>query len=62
MLIKRNKTMRTMQTSVKGYVMVTTSKDGNQKTIVQALSIQDAKRILKQETSLDWYFKGYEEN
>ncbi len=54
--------MSTMQTSVKGYVMVTTSKDGNQKTVVQALSIADAKRILKQETSLDWYFKGYEEN
>ena len=54
--------MRTMQTSVKGYVMVTTSKDGNQKTIVHALSIQEAKRILKQQTSLDWYFKGYTVN
>ncbi len=54
--------MRTMQTSIKGYVMVTLSKDGNQKTVVQALSIPDAKRILKQETNLDWYFKGYEEN
>ena len=54
--------MSTMQTSIKGYVMVTTSKDGNQKTIVQALSIADAKRILKQQTSLDWYFKGYTGN
>ena len=54
--------MSTMQFSVKGYVMVTLSKDGNQKTIVQALSIADAQRILKQETSLDWYFKGYAEN
>ncbi len=62
MLIKRTKAMSTMQTSVKGYVMVTASKDGNQKTIVCALSIPDAKRILKQETGLDWYFKGYEEN
>ena len=62
MLIKRVKTMRTMQTSVKGYIMVTTSKDSNQKTIVQALSIAEAKRILKQQTSLDWYFKGYAEN
>ena len=48
--------------SVKGYVMVTTSKDGNQKTIVHALSIAEAKRILKQQTSLDWYFKGYTGN
>ncbi len=54
--------MSTRQTSVKGYVMVTTSKDGNQKVIVYALSISDAKRILKQETSLDWYFKGHAEN
>jgi len=54
--------MSTMQYSVKGYVMVTTSKDGNQKTTVHALSIADAKRILKQQTSLDWYFKGYTEN
>ena len=54
--------MNTMQTSIKGYVMVTTSKDGNQKTIVHALSIAEARRILKQETGLDWYFKGYEEN
>ena len=54
--------MSTMQTSIKGYVMVTTAKDGNQKTIVYALSIADARRILKQETSLDWYFKGYAEN
>jgi len=54
--------MSTMQTSVKGYMMVTTSKDGNQKTIVQALSIADARCILKQETNLDWYFKGYTEN
>ena len=52
--------MNTMY-SVKGYVMVTLSKDGNQKTTVQALSISDAKSILKQETGLDWYFKGYEE-
>ena len=54
--------MQTNDYSVKGYVMVTLSKDGNQKTIVQALSIADARRILKQETSLDWYFKGYAEN
>ena len=54
--------MSTMQTSVKGYVMVTTAKDGNQKTIIQALSIAEAKRIIKQQTSLDWYFKGYTEN
>ncbi len=54
--------MSTTQYSVKGYVMVTLSKDGNKKTVVYALSIQDARRILKQETSLDWYFKGYEEN
>ncbi len=54
--------MGTTQYSVKGYIMVTLSKDGNQKTIVQALSIAEAKRILKQQTSLDWYFKGYEEN
>ena len=54
--------MRTMQPSIKGYLMVTTSKDGNQKTIVHALSIKDAQRILKQQTSLDWYFKGYTEN
>lgn len=54
--------MSTMQTSVKGYVMITTSKDDNQKTIVQALSIAEAKRILKQETGLDWYFKGYTGN
>ena len=54
--------MSTMQTSIKGYIMVTTSKDGNQKTTVHALSIAEAKRILKQETSLDWYFKGYAEN
>ena len=54
--------MRTMQTSVKGYVMVTTSKDGIQKTIVHALSIAEAKSILKQETGLDWYFKGYTDN
>ena len=54
--------MSTSNYSIKGYVMVTLSQDGNQKTIVQALSIQDAKRILKQETNLDWYFKGYEEN
>ena len=60
--IKRVNTMSTMQTSIKGYVMVTLSKDGNQKTIVQALSIKEAKRILKQQTSLDWYFKGYEDN
>ncbi len=59
MLIKRTKAM---SYSVKGYVMVTLSKDGNQKTVVQALSIADAKRILKQETGLDWYFKGYTEN
>ncbi len=54
--------MSTMKYSVKGYVMVTLSKDGNQKTILQALSIADARRILKEETGLDWYFKGYEEN
>ena len=48
--------------SVKGYVMVTLSKDGNQKTIVYALSISDARSILKQQTGLDWYFKGYAEN
>lgn len=59
---QRVKTMSTMQTSIKGYIMVTTSKDGNQKTIVQALSIAEAKRILKQQTSLDWYFKGYTGN
>ncbi len=62
MLIKRAKTMGTTQYSVKGYVMVTLSKDGNQKTTVYALSIADAQRILKQETGLDWYFKGYTEN
>lgn len=62
MLIKRTKAMSTMQLSVKGYIMVTLSKDGNQKTIVHALSIAEARRILKQETGLDWYFKGYEEN
>ena len=62
MLIKRTKAMSTMQTSVKGYVMVTLSEDGNQKTIMYALSIADARRILKQQTSLDWYFKGYAEN
>ena len=54
--------MGTMQYSIKGYVMVTLSKDGNQKAIVQALSIAEAKRILKQETGLDWYFKGYTDN
>ena len=54
--------MSTMQTSVKGYIMVTTSKDGNQKTIVQALSIADAKSILKQKTDIEWHFKGYENN
>ena len=54
--------MGTMQTSIKGYIMVTTSKDGNQKTIVQALSIADARCILKQKTGIDWYFKGYENN
>ena len=54
--------MATMQTSIKGYVMVTLSGDGNRKTIVQALSIAEARRILKQETGLDWYFKGYAEN
>lgn len=62
MLIKRTKTMSTMQTSVKGYIMVTLSQDGNQKTIVHALSIAEARSILKQQTSLDWYFKGYTEN
>ncbi len=62
-MIKRTKTMSTNSNySVKGYVMVTASKDGNQKTIVQALSIAEARRILKQQTSLDWYFKGYAEN
>ena len=61
-MIKRTKAMSTMQTSVKGYVMVTTSKDGNQRTIVQALSIADARRILKQNTGTEWYFKGYENN
>lgn len=54
--------MSTIQYSVKGYIMVTLSKDGNQKTTVQALSIAEAKRILKQQTNLDWYFKGYAEN
>lgn len=48
--------------SVKSYIMVTLAKDGNQKTIVQALSIADAGRILKQQTGLDWYFKGYAED
>ena len=48
--------------SVKGYIMVTLSKDGNQRTILQALSIAEARSILKQQTSLDWYFKGYTEN
>ena len=62
MLIKRAKVMGTMQTSIKGYVMVTLSKDGNQKTIAYALSIAEAQRILKQETGLDWYFKGYTDN
>ena len=61
-MIKRTKAMSTMQTSVKGYIMVTTAKDGNQKTIVHALSIAEAKRILKQQTSLDWYFKGHTGN
>ena len=61
-MIKRTKTMSTMQTSVKGYIMVTTSKDGNQKTTIYALSIAEARRILKQQTSLEWYFKGYTEN
>ena len=51
--------MSTMQTSVQGYIMVTTSKDGSQKTVVYALSIAEAQRILYQETGLDWYFKGY---
>ena len=51
--------MGTMQTSFKGYVMVTLSKDGNQKTIVHALSIAEGRRILKQHTGLEWYFKGY---
>ena len=54
--------MGTMQTSIKGYVMVTLSEDGNKKTIIHALSIADARRILKQETGLDWYFKGYADN
>lgn len=54
--------MSTMLPSIKGYIMVTLTKDDNQKTIVQALSIKEAKRILKQETSLDWYFKGYTRN
>ncbi len=54
--------MSTMQTSIKGYKMVTLFKDGNQKTIVYALSIKDAQRILKQDTGLDWYFKGYADN
>ena len=54
--------MSTMQYAIKGYVMVTLSKDGNQKTIVYALSIAEAQRILKQETGLDWYFKGYADN
>ncbi len=54
--------MSTMQYSMKGYVMVTLSTDGNQKTIVHALSIAEARSILKQQTGLDWYFKGYEEN
>ena len=53
--------MSTMQTSIKGYVMVTLSQDGNKKTVVQALSIKDGKRILKQQTGLEWYFKGYAE-
>ena len=61
MLTKRTKAMSTMQTSVKGYVMVTTSEYGNQKAIVQALSIAEAKRIIKQQTGYDWYFKGYAE-
>ena len=51
--------MGTMQLSVKGYVMATLSKYGNQKTVVHALSIKDAQRTLKKETGLDWYFKGY---
>lgn len=51
-----------MLPSIKGYVMITLSKDYNQRTIVQALSIKEAKRILKQETGLDWYFKGYTGN
>ena len=54
--------MSTMQASIKGYVMITLSKDDNQRTIVHALSIKEAKRILKQETGLDWYFKGYTGN
>lgn len=48
--------------SVKSYVMVTTSEYGNQKAIIQALSIADAKHILKQQTGYNWYFKGYAEN
>ena len=51
-----------MLPSIKGYIMVTLSKDNNQKTIVQALSVKEAKRILKQQTGLDWYFKGYTGN
>ena len=54
--------MSTMTYSVKGYAMVTASKDGNQKTIIYALSIAEAQRILKQQTGMDWYFKGYTEN
>ena len=54
--------MGTMQYSIKGYIMVTLSEDGNQRTIVYALSIADARRILKQDTGLDWYFKGYTNN
>ena len=54
--------MSTTQISIKGYVMVTLSKYGNKKTVVQALSIKDGRRILKQQTGLDWYFKGYAED
>ena len=53
--------MSTMQPSIKGYVMVNLSKDGNQKTVVYALSIAEGRRILKQQTGLEWYFKGYTE-
>ena len=60
-MIKRTKIVDANNYSVKGYVMVTTSEYGNQKAIIQALSIAEAKRILKQQTNLDWYFKGYAE-
>ena len=49
-----------MNTSIKGFILVSSAKHGRTTITVHALTIAEAKQIAFDEHGIEYYFKGYQ--